>query len=155
MEASSSALLSWTTLSSPISAFGLGALISGVGVAWVKDKLAQNSESKRRVRELREKQYKDFLNNLMGFFKGWENKEFQKQFIWDVNANAPVSASDEVYRLARKYIDSFDKSNESSETERQKIYAKLVITMRNELNEMSGEPPTDLKENEIKVMQLD
>lgn len=137
------------------SAFGLGALISGIGVAWVKDKLVQNSESKRRVRELRERQYKDFLNNLMGFFKGWENKDFQKQFIWDVNANAPVSASDEVYRLARKYIDSFDKRNESSEPERQKIYAKLVITIRNELNEMSGEPPTDLKEDEIKVMQLD
>ncbi len=155
MEASNSALLSSAIFPSLISAFGLGALISGVVVTWVKNKLDQNSESKRRVRELREKQYKDFLNNLMGFFKGWENKSFQKQFIWDVNANAPVSASDEVYRLARKYVDSFDKTNKVDEDERQKIYAKLVITMRNELNKMSGEPPTDLKENEIKVMQLD
>ena len=91
----------------------------------------------------------------MGFFKGWEDKSFQKQFIWDVNANAPVSASDEVYRLARKYIETFDKKNNASEEDRQKIYAKLVITMRNELNKMSGEPKTDLKEEEIKVMQLD
>ncbi|MDO8621522.1 MAG: hypothetical protein Q7R31_04570 [Candidatus Levybacteria bacterium] len=155
MEASNSALLSSAIFPSLISAFGLGALISGVVVTWVKSKLDQNSESKRRVRELREKQYKDFLNNLMGFFKGWEDKSFQKQFIWDVNANAPVSASDEVYRLARKYIDSFDKKNNASEDDRQKIYAKLVITMRNELNKMSGEPRTDLKEEEIKVMQLD
>ena len=155
MEASSPSLLSSVNLSSLVSAFGLGALISGIVVAWVKNKLDQNSENKRRMRELREQQYKDFLNNLMGFFKGWENKSFQKQFIWDVNANAPVSASDEVYRLARKYIDSFDKSKKLDEIERQKIYAKLVITMRNELNKMSGEPPTDLKEDEIKVMQLD
>jgi len=155
MEASNSALLSSAIFPSLISAFGLGALISGVVVTWVKNKLDQNSESKRRVRELREKQYKDFLNNLMGFFKGWEDKSFQKQFIWDVNANAPVSASDEVYRLARKYIDTFDKKNNASEEDRQKIYAKLVITMRNELNKMSGEPKTDLKEEEIKVMQLD
>lgn len=155
MESSSSGLLSSAIFPSLISAFGLGALISGIVVAWVKNKLDQNSENKRRVRELREQQYKDFLNNLMGFFKGWENRDFQKQFIWDVNANAPVSASDEVYRLARKYIDTFDKKNNASEDDRQKIYAKLVITMRNELNKMSGEPLTDLKEDEIKVMQLD
>ena len=141
-------------ITSFISAFGLGAIISGIVVTWVKDKLDHNSENKRRVKALREQQYKDFLNNLMGFFKGWGNKNFQRQFIWDVNANAPVSASDDVYRLARKYINSFDKNQRSSEAERQKIYAKLVITMRNELNKMSGEPPTDLKEDEIKVMQL-
>ena len=142
-------------LSSLAVAFGLGALISGVVVAWVKDKLDKNSENKSRVRERREQQYKDFLNNLMGFYKGWEDKDRQKQFIWDVNTNATVSASDEVYRLARDYIDSFDKKKKIDEGKRQKIYAKLVITMRNELNRMSGEPSTDLKEKEIRVMQLD
>lgn len=138
-----------------ILSLGVGGIVGGVITNWFKNKLEQNSENKRRIRERREQQYKDFLNNLMGFFKGWENRDFQKQFIWDVNANAPVSASDEVYRLARKYIDTFDKKNNASEDDRQKIYAKLVITMRNELNKMSGEPLTDLKEDEIKVMQLD
>ena len=142
-------------LSSLVTAFGVGALISGVVVVWVKDKLDKNSEDKRRVRERREQQYKDFLNNLMGFYKGWDDRDRQKQFIWDVNTNATVSVSDEVYRLARDYIDSFDKNKKVEEGKRQKIYAKLVITMRNELNKMSGEPPTDLKEQEIKVMQLD
>lgn len=154
METSGPASLSIIT-SSLISAFGLGAIISGIAVAWVKSKLDQNSESKRRVRELREKQYKDFLNNLMGFYKGWEDKDKQKQFVWDVNTNATVSASDEVYRLASDYINSYDKTKEVDEAERQRIYAKLVITMRNELNKMPGEPLTDLKEKEIKVMQLD
>ena len=78
-----------------------------------------------------------------------------KQFIRDVNTNATVSASDGVYRLARNYVDSYDKTKKITEEERQKIYAKLIIAMRNELNKMSGEKPTDLKEDEIKVMQLD
>lgn len=143
------------TFLSLATAFGIGALVSGIVVTWVKNILEQNSENKRRVRELREKQYKDFLNNLMGFYKGWEDRKMMKQFIWDVNTNATISASDEVYRLARDYINSYDKTKKVEETERQKMYAKLVIAMRNELNKMSGEPLTDLKEDEIKVMQLD
>ena len=144
-----------SSILSSLPTLGLGTIIGTLFGYWFKDKLDQNAENRRKVREIRERQYKDFLNNLMGFFKGWENRAFQKQFIWDVNANAPVSASDEVYRLARKYIETFDKKNNASEEDRQKIYAKLVITMRNELNKMSGEPETDLKEEEIKVMQLD
>src|SRR3990167_7783268 len=144
-----------SSILSLLPALSLGSIVGTIFGYWFKVKLDQNAENKRKVREVRERQYKDFLNNLMGFFKGWENKDFQKQFIWDVNANAPVSASDEVYRLARKYIETFDKKNNASEEDRQKIYAKLVITMRNELNKMSGEPKTDLKEEEIKVIQLD
>lgn len=138
-----------------ILSLGLGGFIGGIVTNWVNNKLEQNSENKRRIRERREQQYKDFLNNLMGFYKGWEDKKMQKQFIWDVNTNATVSASEEVYRLARNYINSYDQTKRVSEEERQKIYAKLVITMRNELNKLSGESPTDLKESEIKVMQLD
>lgn len=138
-----------------ISAFGVGGLFGGVVVALVKDKLEQNSENKRRVRDLREQQYKDFLNNLMGFRKGWEDREKMKKFIWDFNTTATISASDKVYRLAKGYIESFDKKNELTEPERQKIYAKLVVAMRNELNKMSGESPTGLKEDEIRVIQLD
>lgn len=138
-----------------ILSLGLGGFIGGIITNWVNNKLEQNSENKRRIRERREQQYKDFLNNLMGFYKGWEDKKMQKQFIWDVNTNATVSASDEVYRLARNYINSYDHTKKVSEKERQKIYAKLVITMRNELNKLSGESLTGLKESEIKVMQLD
>lgn len=138
-----------------ILSLGSGGIAGGIVTNWVNNKLEQNSENKRRIRELREKQYKDFLNNLMGFYKGWEDKKMQKQFVWDVNTNATVSASDSVYRLARDYIDSYDKTKGVDEAERQKRYARLVIAMRNELNKMSGEPLTDLKEDEIKVMQLD
>ena len=138
-----------------ILSLGLGGIVGGITTNWVNNKLERNSENRRRIREHREQQYKDFLNNLMGFYKGWEDEKMQKQFIWDVNTNATVSASDEVYRLARNYIDSYDQTKKVSEDERQKIYAKLVITMRNELNKLSGESPTSLKESEIKVMQLD
>lgn len=41
---------------------------------FVKDALERNSENRRRIRESREKQYTDFLNNLMGFFQGWEDE---------------------------------------------------------------------------------
>jgi len=138
-----------------ILSLGVGGFIGGIIANWVNNKLEQNSENKRRIRDHREQQYKDFLNNLMGFYKGWEDKKMQKQFIWDVNTNATVSASDEVYRLARNYINSYDQKNKISEEDRQNIYAKLVITMRNELNKLSGEPLTELKESEIKVMQID
>ena len=138
-----------------ILSLGIGGIVGGIVTNWVNNKLEQNSENKRCIRDRREQQYKDFLNNLMGFYKGWEDKKMQKQFIWDVNTNATVSASDEVYRLARDYINSYDQTKKISEEDRQKIYAKLVITMRNELNKLSGESPTDLKESEIKVMQLD
>ncbi len=139
-----------------VTAFGLGALISGVVVTWVENKLGQNSENKRRIRERREEQYKKFLDNLVGFYKGWEDEKKQKQFILDVNTSATVSASDKVYRLASYYIGSYDKSKKVvEEAERQRIYAKLVIAMRNELNQLSGECPTHLKEEEIRVMQLD
>lgn len=135
----------------------LGAgFVGAVITHWIDDKLAQNSENRRIIREHRELQYKDFLKNLMGYYKGWEDKEKQKQFVLDVNTNAIISASDEVYRLAKSYINSFDGSNEQvGEADRQKIYASLVIAMRNELNIMSGENPTTLAENEITVMQLD
>lgn len=122
---------------------GIGGIVGGVTTNWINHRLEQNSENKRRIREKRERQYIDFLNNLMGFYKGWEDGQKQKQFVWDVNTNATVTASDEVYRLAKNYIDSFDKTKKQvGEEERQKIYAKLVITMRNELNNMSGEGPT-------------
>src|SRR3989344_1271659 len=138
-----------------ILSLGIGGIVGGIVTNWVNNKLEQNSENKRCIRDRREQQYKDFLNNLMGFYKGWEDKKMQKEFIWDVNTNATVSASDEVYRLARDYINRYDQTKKISEEDRQKIYAKLVITMRNELNKLSGESPTDLKESEIKVMQLD
>lgn len=141
-------------MSDVFTAFGIGAIISGTAVVWIKNELEKSSENKRKLRELKEQQYKEFLNDLMGFYKGWENKDQQKKFIREVNTNAIISASDEVYRLARDYIDSFDEKVSAGEDERQKIYAKLVLAMRNELNSMLGNPPTTLAENEIKVMQL-
>ena len=135
-------------------ALGLGSIIGTLFGYWFKDRIDQNAENKRKIREAREQQYKDFLNNLMGFFEGWEDEKFKKQFIWDVNANASVYASDEIIRLAYKFIDSFDTKDKKPAEERDKLYAKLVLAIRKELNEISGQKLTELKEEEIKVRRL-
>lgn len=138
-----------------IPTLGIGSILGTVFGYWFKDKLERNAENKRKVREARQKQYTDFLNNLIGFFDAWKDDALQLQFLWDVYANAPVYASDEVLRLAYSYIDSFDKTKNINDSERQRIYAKLVIAIRNELNNITGEQKSNIKEKEIKIMGLD
>ena len=153
MDATSSAALAQSiqSLASLASIIGISGVIGYV----VKDKLEKNTENKRRIRDEKEKQYKAFLNNLMGFFEAWKDDALQLQFLWDVYTNAPVYASDEVLRLAYSYIESYDKTKKIDDNKRQLIYAKLVIAIRNELNTITGEPKSDLKEREIKIMGLD
>lgn len=133
------------------SVIGLSGIIGYV----IKDKLEKNAENKRRLRDEKEKQYKSFLNNLMGFFEAWKDDALQLQFLWDVYTNAPVYASDEVLRLAHSYIASYDKTKKMDDAKRQLIYARLVIAIRNELNHIIGEPESNLSEKEIKIMGLD
>ena len=153
MDATSSATLSQNiqSLASLASIIGVSGIIGYV----VKAKLEQNTENKRRIRDEKEKQYKAFLNNLMGFFEAWKDDALQLQFLWDVYTNAPVYASDEVLRLAYSYIESYDKTKQVDDGKRQLIYARLVIAIRNELNSITGEHESDLNEREIKIMGLD
>lgn len=133
---------------------GIGGFLGTIFGYWFKARLEQNAENKRKIREAKEQQYRDFLNNLMGFFDGWENKDFKKQFIWDVCANAPVYASDDVIKLAHEFIESFDQQNKKSADVRDVIYGKLVLAIRKELNKIQGEPLTQLKVEDIKVRKL-
>lgn len=136
-----------------VSSLGIGGVLGTLFGYWFKDKLERNTENKRKIREAREKQYTDLLNNLMGFFKGWEDKSKQKQFIWDLCANAPVYASDEVIKLSHRYIDSYDKEKKTGEKS-EVIYSKLVLAIRKELNKIQGEPTTELTEKDIQVKML-
>lgn len=129
--------------------------ISGVVGYWIKARLDQNSDNKRKIRDEKEKQYKALLNNVLGFYKKWEDKVLQLQFMWEVYTNAAVYASDEVLRLAYNYIESFDKAKNVEDLERQQIYAKLVITIRNELHNITGEPESELDEKEIVIRGID
>jgi hypothetical protein len=153
MDATASAVLTriGQSILSFIPTLGVGGIIGYL----IKAKLEQNTENKRKIRDEKEKQYKSFLNNLLGFFEKWKDEALQLQFMWEVYANAAVYASDDVLRLAYSYIKSFDKANATSDAERQRIYAKLVIAIRNELNKITGGSKSNLSENEIKIYGLD
>lgn len=133
-------------------------LLSSLGIGsffgyWFKDKLEQNADNRRKTRDAREKQYKDFLNNLMGFFEGWEDEAKKKQFIRDVHTNASLYASDDVLKLAYKFIGSFNVTGSERQTA-DAIYSKLVLAIRKELNQIQGEIETELTEQDIKVTKL-
>src|SRR3989344_2191419 len=146
-------VITWIT-----SLLGVGFLGGLIGY-WYKDKLDRNAENKRKIREEKERQYRDFLNNLMGFFKGWEHwggvsgKDRKKQFIWDLHTNAPLYASDEIIKLANEYLESFELDNPKPTKQRDKIYAKLVLAIRRELFSISDQK-TQLSEDDIKIKML-
>ena len=139
-----------------LTVFGLGSVIT----VFITHKLKQSSESKIKMRELKENQYKSLLNNLMGFFEGWEDyavadkKARKKQFLWEVYTSVPVYASDVVIRLCYEFIESHNKEGKLK-GESDKIYSKIVIAMRMELNKIYGQPDTTLSEKDIKVLKVD
>ncbi|NCN58583.1 hypothetical protein COW99_01550 [Candidatus Roizmanbacteria bacterium CG22_combo_CG10-13_8_21_14_all_38_20] len=139
-----------------LTVFGLGSVIT----VFITHKLKQSSESKIKMRELKENQYKSLLNNLMGFFEGWEDyavadkKARKKQFLWEVYTSVPVYASDVVIRLCYEFIESHNKEGKLK-GESNKIYSKIVIAMRMELNKIYGQPDTTLSEKDIKVLKVD
>ena len=145
-------IVKWIIESLP--SIGVGGIIGTVITTIIKNRLELKSENKRRTRDEKERQYKAFLNNLLGFFDKWKDDILQLQFMWEVYTNATVYASDEVLRLTYSYIKSLDKKNKMDDAKRQQLYAKLVITIRNELNKITGESKSDLTEDEIKIYGL-
>lgn len=130
--------------------FGLGSVVG----YWVKYHFDQLAENKRKVREAKERQYKDLLSNLLGFFTGWENTKHKKQFMREVYTSAPVYASDEVIKLAHKFLHSYTENKRGLKRSDQ-IYAELVLAIRRELNEIQGQPDTKLLTKDIKILKLD
>ena len=130
--------------------FGLGGIIGYL----IKYYFEQVAENKRKIREAKEKQYKDLLSNLLGFFEGWENKEHKIQFMREVYTNAPLYASDEVLKLAYKFIESHSEGKKELK-ESDTIYAELVLAVRKELNKIQGQPDTQLSVADIKILKLE
>ncbi|PIR63136.1 MAG: hypothetical protein COU64_06165 [Candidatus Pacebacteria bacterium CG10_big_fil_rev_8_21_14_0_10_40_26] len=128
--------------------------------AYIDHGLQESSEIKIRIRESKENQYKSLLTNLMGFFVGWEDYEIKdktkrkKQFLWEVYTSVPVYASDEVIKLCYKFIASHSRDRATNDNS-DKIYAKLVLAIRKELNKIYGQPDTNLIEKDIKVLKVD
>lgn len=134
---------------------GIGGIIGALVTNWFKTKLEQNTENRRKIRDEKEKQYKALLNNLLGFFDKWKSDSLRLQFMWDIYTKAPMYASDEILRLAYSYIKSLDSADKADDTTRQKIYKKFVLAIRNELNKITGEPESELNEDEITIYGLD
>lgn len=139
-----------SSIKTVIPLLGLGGVI-GYGFRYV---LERRLELKRKIRQSKERQYEDLLSNLLAFFKGWENKEHQEQFLREVYTKAPLYASDEVIRHAMDYIESCDKNSKLS-GQSDKIYSKLVLSIRRELRKIQGESDTNLKEGDITIKKLD
>lgn len=139
-----------------LTALGVGGIIGTV----VAHKLQQAAEVKMKMRVKKEDQYKSLLNNLLGFFEGWEDyavsdkKARKKQFLWEVYTSAPVYASDEVIKLCYDFIESHNKKG-TLKGQSDEIYSKIVIAMRKELNKIYGQPDTNLLEKDIKVLKVD
>lgn len=146
--------VNFSEILSYVSTLGIGGLVGTIFGYWFKDKLAQNAENKRKIREGKERQYKDLLSNVLAFFDGWEDKDCQKQFLRELYTNAPVYASDEVIRLSNKFLKGFDKEKPQQSKERDVIYGQLVLEIRKELNKIQGNPTTELSIDDIKIQKL-
>ncbi|MBI2051211.1 hypothetical protein HYT33_00410 [Candidatus Roizmanbacteria bacterium] len=136
------------TILSILSLLGIGGVIG----AYFNHLLEKKREMELRVVERREDQYKRFLENIIGFFEGWIDKERQKNFMEELYTHAPLYASDEVIKLSNKYLKSFSSKKDSSE--RDKYYKELVVIIRKELRKLQGEK-TDLTEKDINILKLD
>ena len=126
--------------------------IGGIVGAYISHFLEKKREMELRIVERREDQYKRFLENIIGFFEGWINKERQKNFMEELYTHSPLYASDEVIKLANKYLETFSSKKDSNE--RDEYYKDLVIAIRKELRKLQGEK-TDLTEKDIKILKLD
>lgn len=136
------------TILSILGLLGIGGIIG----AYFNHFFEKKREMDLRIVERREDQYKRFLENIIGFFEGWIDKERQKNFMEELYTHAPLYASDEVIKLSNKYLESFSSKKDSSE--RAKYYKGLVIAIRKELRNLQGEK-TDLTEKDIEILKLD
>lgn len=136
------------TISSVLGILGVGGVIGG----YINHILEKKREMELRILERREDQYKRFLENLIGFFEGWENKERQRNFMEELYTHAPLYASDEVIKLSNNYLRTFSTGEEKSS--RDEYYKDLVMAIRNELRSLQGEKSC-LKGSDIEILKLD
>lgn len=141
--------INFETISSILALLGVGGIVG----AYITHLLEVKRETQRRIAERKESQYKIFLENLIGFFDGWENTDKQKKFMEELYTHAPLYASDEVIKLSNDYLKSFDKENQTYEGKSDFYYRKLVLAIRKDLKKiLTGR--SRLKENEILIQKL-
>lgn len=137
------------TILSILGLLGLGGIIG----AYLNHFLERKREIERRIIERKEKQYRNFLENLLAFFEGWNDKEKKKRFMNELYTHAPLYASDEVIKLANEFLRSFRDRDLKQGGKSDIYYRKLVLVIRQEIKKLNGEG-SSLKEDDFEILQL-
>lgn len=114
---------------SSLTLLGFGGIIG----AYFNHLFEKKKEIELHIRERKEDQYKKFLENLLGFFEGWHNKERKKNFMEELYTHAPLYASSEVIRLSNIFLSSFNDKDMSKGGKSDSYYRKLVIAIRKDM----------------------
>jgi len=136
------------TILSLLSLLGLGGIIG----AYINHLFEVRRETQRRIAERKETQYKIFLEDLIGFWEGWEDKLKQKRFMEELYSHAPLYASDEVIKLANSYLRCFYKEDKNF-GKGDIYYKKLVLAIRKDLKGVLNRK-SKLTENDIDIRKL-
>ncbi len=143
-----------------ISLVGLAGIALG---AYLNHLLEKKKEIELHFKERKEEQYKKFLEYLIGFFEGWEGPKRKKEFMRELYTHAPLYASSNVIKLANQFLECFSTGkNLSHGGESDKIYRKLVLEIRKDLNGSSfprnlifwEKGKDNLLEEDINVLKL-
>ncbi|OGZ17850.1 MAG: hypothetical protein A2V72_00735 [Candidatus Nealsonbacteria bacterium RBG_13_37_56] len=127
--------------------------VGGIIGAYINHLLEVKRETQRRIAERKEDQYKTFLEKLIGFFEGWEDKNKQEKFMEELYTHAPLYASDKVIKLSNDYLKSFDRENQTYKGKSDFYYRKLVLAIRKDLKKiLTGR--SGLKEEDIFIQKL-
>ena len=126
---------------SAVSGLGIGSLIGNYQ--------GHRLEIKQHKRERKEDQYKKFLEDLIGFFDGWEDKKRKKNFLEELYTHAPLFASKKVIKAANEFLSAFEDGNNGEHGD--EAYIKLVMAIQ---KDMRIKRKDRLDEKDIKIRKL-
>ncbi len=143
-------MFDFETIIASLGLLGVGGIIGGIIGAYITHFLERKRELARYILDRREKQYKAFLEGALSHYEGWNDEEGKKQFQRSLYTHAPLYASDNVIRVANKFLDSFNERDMRIGGTTDTYYRKLVLEIRGEMKKLLQEK-TQLKEDDIKV----
>lgn len=128
--------------------------IGGFIVAVFNHYSGKRKEIEQKRRENKEKQYKEFLENVIGFFGGWEDGMRKKKFLEELYTRAPLYASGKVIRSANEFVASLNSQGKldlSEDGVTDKCYKRLLVAIREDLDVWKKDT---LEEKDIKIFSL-
>lgn len=136
------------TILSVLTLLGVGTIIG----AYFNHLFEKKKEIELHMREKKEDQYRMFLENVIGFFKGWEGPKRKKKFMRELYMHSPLYASSEVIKLANKFLSCFKSDKSLADREKSdSYYRKLVIAIRKDIGVWKNDK---LVEEDIDIQML-